>query len=607
MKSSVGFIVAFILCLSSLQANAQRTPTQQQTDERLAWQLYSNRDYEKAKNIYKGLYDGYGRANYLYNYIDCLLKLKDYDEAEKSLKNAIKKNGSDLRLSVDLCYVLMLKSESSKSEKTAENMIKNLPDNINSYNLAGNLFISRGMFEYALSTYENGAANTKLNYKFLNEQATALQYLGRYVETVEKYFEILNEDKNQYNTVKSKIQQLLYFDVNSSIEDDIRTLLLQKVQQHPDDEQYAELQLWFSLEEKDYETAMLQCLSLDRRFDNRETQILELASICRRNRQFNVALDGYQYISAKGRSSMYYSESLIGGHETQYEKAESENISDNQFYVALNRSIDKVLDELGANSSTRSLIAIKAKIAAYKFNDSAEAIGLFEKIMKMPLSLAEKSASKLDMADVYLYSDEVWEATLLYSQVEKSMRDDMLGHEARYRNARLRYFIGEFAWAEAQLNVLKAATSKLIANDAMMLSLLISDNLDYDTLGINLRRLSKADFLIYKGKENDALVMLDSVINSDSDETSIWYALFRKASILENSNNLSQADSVYSLISSDYPDAYFADEAIMHSAIIREKKGDVEGALKCYESIIENYPVSIHMATARKKYRQLHK
>lgn len=606
MKSSVGFIVAFILCLSSLQINAQRTPTQQQTDERLAWQLFSNRDYEKAKDLYKSLYENYGRANYLYNYVDCLLKLKSYDQAEKSLKEAIKKNSSDIRLSVDLCYVYMLEGESSKSKKAAENLIRSIPENKNSYTYAGSLFISRGMFEYALATYEHGAANTGLNYKFLNEQASALQYMGRYVETVQKYFDILNEDRNQYSNIKSKIQQLLYYDVNNSIADDIRMLLLQKVQHQPDDEQYAELLLWFSLEQKDYEMAMLQCLSLDRRFDNKEAQILELASICRRNKQFDEALNGYGYISDKGRNSMYYSESLIGGLETQYEKAEYENITDNQFYTTLSSNIDKALDELGTNSSTRSLVSIKAKIAAYRFNNSAEAIGLFEQIMKMPLSVAEKSVAKLDMADVYLYSDDVWEATLLYSQVEKSMRNDMLGHEARYRNARLRYFIGEFAWAEAQLNVLKAAASKLIANDAMVLSLLINDNLDYDTLGINLKRLSQADFMIYKGKGNDALVMLDSVINSDGDETSIWYALFRKASILEK-NNLSEADSVYSLIPTTYPDAYFADEALMRSALIKEKNGDAEGAVKCYESIIDNYPVSINMATARKKYRQLHK
>ena len=88
----------------------------------------------------------------------------------------------------------------------------------------------------------------------------------------------------------------------------------------------------------------------------------------------------------------------------------------------------------------------------------------------------DKAELKLKLADIYLYKDEVWEATLLYSQVDKSMKEEPLGHEARFKNAQLRYFIGEYEWAESQLKVLKAATSKLIANDAMTLSLVIKDN-----------------------------------------------------------------------------------------------------------------------------------
>lgn len=40
---------------------------------------------------------------------------------------------------------------------------------------------------------------------------------------------------------------------------------------------------------------------------------------------------------------------------------------------------------------------------------------------------------KLDLGDFYLISGDVWEATLLYSQVDKAMKDEPLGEEARLK------------------------------------------------------------------------------------------------------------------------------------------------------------------------------
>ena len=50
-----------------------------------------------------------------------------------------------------------------------------------------------------------------------------------------------------------------------------------------------------------------------------------------------------------------------------------------------------------------------------------------------------KARAKLDLGDIYLLKGEPWESTLLYSQVEKDMKEDPLGHEAKLRNAKLSY------------------------------------------------------------------------------------------------------------------------------------------------------------------------
>ena len=63
----------------------------------------------------------------------------------------------------------------------------------------------------------------------------------------------------------------------------------------------------------------------------------------------------------------------------------------------------------------------------------------------------------------------------------KEFKNDPLGHLAKFKNAQVYYFSGEYDWCQAQLDVLKASTSKLIANDALELSVLITDNYNMDT------------------------------------------------------------------------------------------------------------------------------
>src|SRR5690606_17428365 len=85
------------------------------------------------------------------------------------------------------------------------------------------------------------------------------------------------------------------------------------------------------------------------------------------------------------------------------------------------------------------------------------------------------------------------------------------GQEARYKNARLAYFKGDFTWAQAQLDVLKGATSQLIANDALNLSLLISDNLLDESDSAALQLYARAEHYGFTRQYNRALAVLDSI------------------------------------------------------------------------------------------------
>ena len=223
--------------------------------------------------------------------------------------------------------------------------------------------------------------------------------------------------------------------------------------------EFAQLLVWFALQQEDYDIALAQSQSIDRKTHDQDGQINNLAGICLNNKQYDIAKQGYAYILDKGKSSPYYGQALTGSLKADYLKLKAANSTDKNAYERLTKRIEEAYTEVNSNDLAK-LTLIQADIMTYQLDKSEEAIDMLKEAIETVGGLQDKAELKLKLGDVYLYKDEVWEATLLYSQVDKSRKEEPLGHEARFKNAQLRYFIGEYEWAESQLKVLKAATSK---------------------------------------------------------------------------------------------------------------------------------------------------
>ncbi len=171
-----------------------------------------------------------------------------------------------------------------------------------------------------------------------------------------------------------------------------------------------------------------------------------------------------------------------------------------------------LLAEFGKNTNTAFAMQKLANLQAFKLHKLADAQKLLEETVKIPGVKPSLLAScKLDLGDISLLNNNPWDATLLYSQVDLDFPNTTIGQDAKYRNAKLAYYTGDFTWAKGQLDILKAATSELIANDALNLSLLISDNTQADSTGAALKMYARADLLIFAEEPDKALLTLDSI------------------------------------------------------------------------------------------------
>ena len=575
-----------------------------QIDEQLASQYFRDQDYERARDLYAKLYQKTEQTSYFQQYLECLLSLKDYDNAEKELKAYGKKHPKFYRTNTDLIYIYTLQDKPDKAMKLFNEVLKDLPDNATTVRNIYYALQNRGLNDMAMAILEKG--NTLLEGKetFYMEQANLNLSMANYQEAFRYYFKELEVHPGQYNNIRNRLQTILFYDVNHSISDEMRVALLKQAQDNPDNMELAQLLVWFALQQEDYDIALAQSQSIDRKTHDQDVQIINLAGICLNNKQYDIAKEGYNYILDKGKGNPFYGQAMTGIINADYQKLKAENRNDTRTYERLSKRIDEAYNEISTNDLSK-LTLIQADIMTYNLGKPDEAIALLTRIIENVNNKQGQAELKLKLGDIYLNQDEVWEATLLYSQVDKSMKEEPLGHEARFKNAQLRYFIGEYEWAESQLKVLKAATSKLIANDAMTLSLVIKDNLEMDDTGTELNRLARADYRIYQQRDDEAVTLLDEIIASGN-EISIPHALFRKGEIEEKRKDFEAAEQLYLQIVEQYPESYMADAALMHAALIEHNRlKNKELAKQHYEQLIDEYPTSIYTAQAKKNYRKL--
>ena len=618
-SSVIGFMVITSCQLSTINSFAQdhpaktppplpfQQPAQETNDEQLAIDLFQARDYEKAAEVYERLYEK-KPLYYTYTYyLQCLIELRDYDKAEKLVKKARKLEPDALKFNVDIGYILFREGNPDKAKKQYDDALKKLPANLQQINELANAFTIRAENEYTIKTYLKGRELLNNSYPFSFELASVYERTGNYRGMVDEYLNLLEFNQTYLPTVQDRLQSSLADDRDNSKNEIFRKALLERAQKEPDKTYYVELLWWYSLQLKDFDLALAQAKSLDRRLKEDGNRVFQLAQLCVSNQQYDVAIDAYRYLISKGMENPMYYSSKIELLNTRMLKATSVFKPDQKELTDLEKQFNEELKTAGINSLSVSLVKSLAHLDAFFLGKPDQATELLNRTVELPdISAQEKADCKIELADILLFTNDPWEATLLYQQVYKNFKNDVVGQTAKFKNAKLSYFIGEFAWAETQLDVLKAATSKLIANDAMALSLLISENYDADSGTVALGYYAHADLLEFRNEDELALKTLDSITTAFTYHSLFDEVLFKKAQIKMKQGKYEEADTLLGSLVKTYSSEILADLALMTRGRLNEEQlGNKERAMVYYEELMIKYPGSIYAVEARKRFRTL--
>ena len=595
-------LIIFTFLLRSFFLSAQT-----ETDIQLAQHYFINGEFDKATSYYEKLYSSQSTKIYFTRYLECLVQIKDFKTAEKTIKKYISQNKNDMEIQVVLGQFYEDIDEPQKSAKVYEELLSVVSADPGEIINLFQLFVGKRKFDLAKKVLDKGKKNAPY-YPFNFQYADLYSLTGNNRLMIEEYINYLILQPSMFESIQNAISSRI--DLSKSDGKDyliLKEILLQKIQADNSNFIYSEMLIWLFVQNKNFSSAFTQVVALDKRLQGDGYRVLDLGNICLENKSYDIARNCFNYIISLGSDNQYFIEGqklLLNSRfiELTTNRAYNQNEID-----ATLADYSSVLARLGKTKFTIGILNEQAHILAFYADRAAEAIVILQDaILVQSLTDIQRAQLKMQLADIEVLKGDIWEASLLYMQIDKDFKFEAIGDEAKYKNARIFYFDGEFDFAQSQLNILKESTSKIIANDAMNLSVSITENFGLDSNYTAMTWFSSAELLIEQHKYLEAFTLFDSIqlnypLHSLADDI-----LYRKAKAMEMQGKWAESCMLYEDIIKFYSKDIFADDALfrlgdMYEQILEDK----EKALEYYKKLAIDYKGSFYGAETIKRIRIL--
>lgn len=577
-----------------------------QNTANLASKYYQEKSYAKAAELYEQLFSATKAEGYFNMYFDCLLGIPDYERAEKAIKKGMKSTKSDSYWYIQWGFLKKTLGQLDESNKLYEKAIE-ANSNPAELPIVANNFINRREYEYAEKVYlrahdEQGKNKKQYNY----ELARIYYYMRNYDQMLNEYIEWAKQKEGNLDIVKSNLLSVLSVDNDGEISKQMKSYVLKHMQQEPNELIYSRLLVWLFVQDKNFVGATRQMIALDKRTGQEGMGILDLANISASNGFYDDAAKAYDYLISKGKEAEFYALAVQQRMLMHYEKFVSDGMTDANRLKLIQTQFNQTFTSLGVSPATSGLLIKYAHLLTFYLNQPDDALKQLNQLLSLGgLSVQQIAELKSELADINVYTGDFGEAIITYSQVIENNKNNLLSDDIKFKKARLGYYMGNFGWAKAQLNALRASTSKLIANDAMDLSLFINENMD-DSITTPLELFARADLQIFRRNYSEAITRLDSITQLYPGNSLADDVLFRKATIFQEEGKFAEAATLYEQVVKNYSWDNLADDALFRLAILYQNKLNRKTeAMELYKRMMTDYPSSVFVVDARTEYRKM--
>ncbi|MBC7607743.1 MAG: tetratricopeptide repeat protein [Burkholderiales bacterium] len=567
-------------------------------NDQLAQNYFDRGDFEKAKITYEELLKNQPSNSYFFQKtIECYQQLQQFDKADSSIQDRLKQY-QQASLLVELGYNYQLQKDLVKAKKQYELALDRIRKNPSEVYGVAATFEKKVLVEEALKAYELALTlEPKFNFNF--QMALLYGQLGNTDMMIEKF--LTEAFANQQNNlmIQNQLSRFMTEDADVNFNESLRKALLLRAQKNQDIfwNQYLS---WFFVQQKEYGKAFIQEKAIYRRNPETFSNIVNLAQLAIEEGEKETAKEILTFVLDNTKDL----ELLIEAHtflvQMRIDSAQEKDLK------VIETDLDLLLKEFGISPYSLSLQILQAHFETFHLKKPEQGKAILKTALDLPLNAYRIADIKMELADILLFEEKFNQALIYYSQIEEDLKNDVVGHEASLKAAKTSYFKTDFLWAQKQFKELKAASSQLIANDALEYFLLINDNTVADSTQTALKQFAHADYLLYQNKNQEALSQFQAILKSFKGQEIEGVTLYRLGKIYEKVGDYNSALTQYQLIIDQHQDGIYIDEAYYFSAEIYNKQfKNIEKAKALYEQVIFHHEDSIYFTDARKKYRQL--
>ncbi len=577
-----------------------------QNDHELGMQYYADGEYERAIDYLEpSIRRSFDPKTYEV-LLNSYLALEEYKKAENLTKDLLRKGAfNGMELYTDLVYINTLKGDAKEAEKAMDEIRERIEKNPSLAYGAGNSLQQKGYPQRALEVYELAEArNPGMNFDY--QKALLYGELGDLRSMYSMYVDMVLRSPAYLPSVKNLIAQGITEGEENEYIQFLKEQIITKIQEGAP-RSMNELLVFVYIQEKNFRGAFTQLKALDRRSGGNRAEVYNLGQVALNNGEYELALNIFDYVQEAGKDNPFYEEARVQKLVAQRKLLESKDDTPASAWKDLQKQYYKAEAELRGLPETGPLRIDLAHFTAFRLDETDSAFALLKgMLLTSYISEEDKARARIELGDILLYTGERWDAILYYGQAEKAFEKSPIGQEAKFKRAKAAYYVGDFQWAQGIFNVLKASTSKLIANDAMRYSLLINDNIALDTTTEAMALFAQADLLNYQDKKDSAMIILNQLQREFPDHTVQDEVLLLRSEIWMARGNYESAAADLQAIIDGFPEDILADDAQFRLAQLYETKMNrVEEAKELYRSLFTDHPDSFYTAEARKRFRLL--
>lgn len=577
----------------------------QTTSVNLARHYYEQGELDKALDSYTKLAKRPTNWQMIHGqYFSLMLQLNEYQKASKYIDKIIKAYPKNPNYRIDKGKLILADKGESKSNQYYESIRNQLSNDPFTARRAAQYYLQNGERNQAVSILISARGKTGDLTLYALDLANIYRYMNKKQKMIEEYIIFATINPGNLRYVKNALQVTLNKPEDI---DNLERFLFQKIQEEPENTVYTELLIWANLQTKNFNSAFIQARALDRRLDQRGRPLMEIGKMALSNKNYSSANKIFSYLISNYPGSSTAIDAELWKITTKEEQIKNTFPVSKESLLQLTDMYKTFIEQYPTNNLAYKANLQKALIEGYYLDNKQEAIESLQQLISNPrLNLQLKSEAKLILADIYLLNEEPWESTLLYAQVDKTMKETPIGYTAKLKRAKLAYYQGEFDLSQAILDILKLATSREIANDALDLSIFIKENTLFDSTHLALKSYASIELLLYQHKNQEVLANIDTVIAHFKGQSLEDDFLLIKAIELKKSGEFLAAASTYGLIVENFSYDVLADKSLFMQAEVYEKYlNESDKAKELYVQLLKDYPGSVYVAESRKRFRKL--